>query len=111
MGSTRPMPMKATTHAKATAHTARGWSRRRFWWCWFMVGSGEEVVEDGEGLGERGAGVAVEAVDAVLQDRRAGLAHGGELLPAGVGEGDARDPAVQHVRRARHEPVALEAAD
>ena len=27
IGSTRPMPMKETTHANATAHTARGWLR------------------------------------------------------------------------------------
>ncbi len=27
IGSTRPMPMKAITHAKATAHTARGWEK------------------------------------------------------------------------------------
>jgi hypothetical protein len=27
IGSTRPMPMKAMTHANATAHTARGWEK------------------------------------------------------------------------------------
>ena len=27
IGSTRPMPMKAMTQAKATAHTARGWEK------------------------------------------------------------------------------------
>jgi hypothetical protein len=27
IGSTSPMPMKAITQAKATAHTARGWEK------------------------------------------------------------------------------------
>ena len=27
IGSTRPMPMKAMTHANATAQTARGWAK------------------------------------------------------------------------------------
>ena len=42
IGSTRPMPMKAITHAKATAHTARGCEKNEpdrtgaswDWWTW-----------------------------------------------------------------------------
>jgi hypothetical protein len=71
----------------------------------------EEFVERVEGGGERGAGVVVEAVEAVLQDRGARAAHGRELVAAGVGERDADRAGVGRVRGSPHEAVLLEAPD
>jgi hypothetical protein len=68
------------------------------------------LVESGDGGGERGARVVVEAVEACLQDLRARGAHLVERLAAGLGDLDPDGAGVGGVARLAHEPFLLEPA-
>src|SRR6478752_3257920 len=82
MGSTRPIPMNAMTHANATAQTARGClSMLLLRDSWFGSVVTEQVGQDGHGRGELLLG-ATGRLDPLGHERGVATAYGDELLAA-----------------------------
>src|SRR3954462_13776721 len=118
MGSTRPIPMKETTHAKATAQTARGWrngevvgasciGRFSIGYGCLRVGDGRQAVECGKRGEERALVLGAEHGEALRDAPRPVGAVAVQALAPGVGEGHEDRPAVGRVGGALRPAVLL----